>query len=81
MVKAADVDKIHYGMQALKELERQYNIIEESTGHVALGITIQSQYQDDAFIDAIRPAVLAELSRRIDDKRLELERLGVSFAE
>lgn len=81
MVKADDVDKIHYGMQALKELERQYNNIEDSTGHGMLGITIQSQYQDDSFVDAVRPAVLGELARRIDDKRLELEKLGVSFAE
>lgn len=81
MVKAADVDKIYCGMQDLKELEMKYNSIEESTGHGMLGITIQSQYQDDAFVDAIRPAVLAELARRIDDKRLELEKLGVSFSE
>lgn len=81
MVKASEIDKIYYGMQALRELERQYNSIGDSTGHGVLGITIQSQYQDDAFVDALRPAVLAELSRRIDDKMLELEKLGVSFAE
>lgn len=81
MVKAADVDKIHYGMQALKDLQRQYDNIENSTGHGMLGITIQSAYQDDAFVDAVRPAVLSELSRRIDDKRLELEKLGISFTE
>ncbi|SEK37118.1 hypothetical protein SAMN04487787_101646 [Kosakonia sacchari] len=58
------------------ELQRARGIIAGGTG---LGITIQSTYQDDTFIENIRPYVLDELDRRIAEKNELLEALGVSL--
>ena len=40
----------------MKELQRQKGILESGAG---LGVTIQSTYQDNAFLDAIRPHAVA----------------------
>ncbi|WP_354691031.1 hypothetical protein [Phytobacter sp. RSE-02] len=58
------------------ELHRTRGII---AGGAGLGITIQSTYQDDTFIENIRPYVLDELDRRIAEKNELLESLGVSL--
>lgn len=42
-------------------------------------MTIQSTYQDKAFLDAIRPHAVAELNRRIEEKKAVLVGLGISF--
>jgi hypothetical protein len=47
------------------ELHRARDMI---AGGAGLGITIQSTYQDDTFIENIRPYVLDELDRRIAEK-------------
>lgn len=59
----------------LKELEGQYLIIVRGQG---LGITIQSRYQDDAFVDAVRSSVTGELSRRIGAIKGQLKDLGIT---
>ncbi|EDU1088596.1 hypothetical protein [Salmonella enterica] len=61
----------------MKELQRQKGILEGGAG---LGVTIQSAYQDNAFLDAIRPYAVAELDRRIEEKKSMLVRLGISFS-
>ncbi|WP_136072356.1 hypothetical protein [Klebsiella variicola] len=66
-----------YLYNEIKELKRLKSIIESGAG---LGVTIQSAYQDNAFLDAVRPHAVAELDRRIDEKRTALIRLGVSFS-
>ncbi|MRG07059.1 hypothetical protein [Klebsiella oxytoca] len=74
-----DVENItdaYYIYQQMNELKKQKYIISGGSG---LGVTIQSTYQDDSFVEAMRPYVLAELERRIDEKKLFLEELGVSF--
>ncbi|VVT48040.1 hypothetical protein UYSO10_1972 [Kosakonia radicincitans] len=58
------------------ELHRVRDIIASGAG---LGITIQSTYQDDTFIENIRPYVIDELNRRIAEKNLLLKALGVSL--
>ncbi|PTA87472.1 hypothetical protein CWM66_26450 [Kosakonia sp. H7A] len=58
------------------ELQRARSII---AGGAGLGITIQSTYQDDTFIENIRPYVIDELDRRIAEKNELLEALGVSL--
>ncbi|HFO2762564.1 TPA: hypothetical protein ACHJKB_005564 [Klebsiella variicola] len=63
-----------YLYNEIKELKRLKSIIESGAG---LGVTIQSAYQDNAFLDAVRPHAVAELDRRIDEKRTALIRLGV----
>lgn len=62
----------------LKELEEQYHIIVRGQG---LGITIQSRYQDDAFVDAVRTSVTGELSRRIGAIKGQLKDLGITSFE
>ncbi|VUS59263.1 hypothetical protein SB6424_00221 [Klebsiella pasteurii] len=66
-----------YLYNEIKELQRLKSIIESGAG---LGVTIQSAYQDNAFLDAVRPHAVAELDRRIDEMRTALIRLGVSFS-
>lgn len=56
------------------ELHRVRGII---AGGAGLGVTIQSTYQDDTFIENIRPYVIDELDRRIVEKNELLEALGV----
>jgi hypothetical protein len=43
-----------------------------------LGVTIQSRYQDDAFVNAVRSSVTGELSRRIGAVKHQLAELGVT---
>lgn len=61
----------------MKELQRQKVILEGGSG---LGVTIQSAYQDNTFLDAIRPHAVAELDRRIEEKKSMLVCLGISFS-
>ncbi|EHG2668505.1 hypothetical protein J4116_000146 [Salmonella enterica] len=66
----------YYINNGIKELQRQKGILESGAG---LGVTIQSTYQDNAFLDAIRPHAVAELNRRIEEKKAVLVSFGISF--
>lgn len=46
----------------------------------SLGVTICSQYQDDIFVNAVRPSVLEELDKRINETKSRLADLGVTFS-
>ncbi len=61
--------------EKLKELEGQYSLVERGEG---LGIMIQSRYQDDDFVNAVRRSVTGELSRRIGAVKHQLTELGVT---
>ncbi|CAH5335693.1 TPA: hypothetical protein JG901_000123 [Enterobacter hormaechei subsp. steigerwaltii] len=61
--------------EQLKELEWQYSLVVRGEG---LGITIQSRYQDDAFVNAVRSSVTGELSRRIGAVKHQLKELGIT---
>lgn len=61
----------------MKELQRQKAILKGGSG---LGVTIQSTYQDNAFLEAIRPHAVTELDRRIEEKKAVLVNLGLSFS-
>ncbi|HCR9764881.1 hypothetical protein [Citrobacter koseri] len=76
-MKAENLSEAYYINNEIKELQRQKSILESGAG---LGVTIQSTYQDNAFLDAIRPHAVAELDRRIDEKKVVLVNLGVSFS-
>lgn len=76
-MNAENLSEAYYINNEIKELQRQKSILESGTG---LGVTIQSTYQDNAFLDAIRPHAVAELDRRIDEKKVVLVNLGVSFS-
>ncbi|EMM7214198.1 hypothetical protein RE151_005201 [Klebsiella pneumoniae] len=76
-MNAENPSEAYYINNEIKELQRQKSILESGAG---LGVTIQSTYQDNAFLDAIRPHAVAELDRRIDEKKVVLVNLGVSFS-
>lgn len=61
--------------EQLRELEAQRAIVARGEG---LGVTIQSRYQDDAFVNAIRMSVESELCRRIGAVKHQLAELGVT---
>ena len=65
-MNAENLSEAYYLNNDIKELQRQKNILESGAG---LGVTIQSTYQDNAFLDAIRPHAVAELDRRIVEKK------------
>ncbi|HFI5287588.1 TPA: hypothetical protein ACGQSY_001791 [Citrobacter freundii] len=72
-----NLTEAYYINNAIKELQRQKGILESSDG---LGMTIQSAYQDNTFLEAIRPHAVAELDRRIEEKKALLVNLGLSFS-
>ncbi|GIZ17360.1 hypothetical protein TUM12147_06960 [Citrobacter europaeus] len=65
-MNAENLSEAYYLNNDIKELQLQKSILESGAG---LGVTIQSTYQDNAFLDAIRPHAVAELDRRIVEKK------------
>nr|DAI88507.1 MAG TPA: hypothetical protein [Caudoviricetes sp.] len=76
MMNVENLTEAYYINNGIKELQRQKGILESGDG---LGVTIQSTYQDKAFVDAIRPHAVAELNRRIEEKKTVLVSFGISF--
>ncbi|WET42494.1 hypothetical protein [Citrobacter enshiensis] len=75
-MNAENLSEAYYINNEIKELQRQKDMLESGAG---LGVTIQSTYQDNAFLDAIRPHAVAELDRRIEEKSKKLSTLGVTI--
>lgn len=75
-MNAENLSEAYYLNNDIKELQLQKSILESGAG---LGVTIQSTYQDNAFLDAIRPHAVTELDRRIQQKIEALAILGVTF--
>lgn len=63
-MNAENLSEAYYINNEIKELQRLKGILESGAG---LGVTIQSAYQDNAFLEAIRPHAVAELDRRIEE--------------
>lgn len=76
-MNAENLSEAYYINNEIKELQRKKSMLESGAG---LGVTIQSTYQDNAFLDAIRPHAVAELDRRIEEKKAVLVNLGISFS-
>lgn len=76
-MNAENLSEAYYFNNDIKELQRQKSILESGAG---LGVTIQSTYQDNAFLDAIRPHAVTELDRRIVEKKKSLSTLGVTLS-
>lgn len=76
-MKAENLSNAYYINNEMQELQRQKGILESGAG---LGVTIQSAYQDNAFLEAIRPHAVAKLDRRIEEKKASLVKLGLSFS-
>lgn len=77
-MKAANFNEAYSIFQAMKSLQHQRLIVVDGNG---LGVTIQSTYQETALVDAIRPHVVAELDRRIAEKKAILSEMGITFDE
>lgn len=75
-MNAENLSEAYYLNNDIKELQLQKSILESGAG---LGVTIQSTYQDNAFLEAIRPHAVTELDRRIQQKIEALAKLGVTF--
>ncbi|MES0273300.1 hypothetical protein KDV42_01550 [Citrobacter freundii] len=71
-----NLTEAYYINNAIKELQLQKGILESGDG---LDVTIRSTYQDKAFLDAIRPHAVAELNRRIEEKKAMLVSFGILF--
>lgn len=78
-MKAENINQAYSIAQNIRELEKQKALVASDGGSTALGVTIQSTYQDPAFVDAIRPYVVKELDRRIEEKKSYLSELGITF--
>lgn len=72
-MNAENLSNAHFIYNEMKELQRQKGILESGSG---LGVTIQSTYQDNVFLEAIRPHAVAELDRRIEEKKSSTGKLG-----
>lgn len=75
-MKEKDLSRAYSISQHISKLQIERDLIADGAG---LNVTIQSTYQDDTFVDAIRPHALAELDRRIEEQRNTLADLGVTF--
>ncbi|HFV9915715.1 TPA: hypothetical protein ACIBH9_003948 [Salmonella enterica subsp. diarizonae serovar 61:l,v:z35] len=71
-----NLSEAYYLNNEIKELQQQKGILESGAG---LGVTIQSTCQDNVFLEAIRPHAVAELDRRIVEKKKSLSTLGLHF--
>lgn len=76
-MKAADINEAYRISQKIGALEGQRAMV--AAGGNELGVTIRGTYQDPSFVDAIRPSVLQELDRRIEEQMGALSELGVTF--
>lgn len=72
-----NLSEAYYLNNEMQELQRQKGMLESGAG---LGVTIQPAYQDNAFLEAIRPHAVAEFDRRIEEKKASLVKLGLSFS-
>lgn len=72
----SDIGKVHSLKCKVDDLLYARNMI---TGGSGLGVTIQSTYQDDEFVNNVRQPVIDELNRRIEKLKEELSDLGVVF--
>ncbi|HAU5002393.1 TPA: hypothetical protein JD037_02825 [Raoultella ornithinolytica] len=76
-MNAKNPSHAHYIYNELKEPKRLKVILGSGDG---VGITIQSTFQDKAFLDAMYQHVVVELYRCIEEKKATPEDLEISFS-
>ena len=74
-MRVEDFQQANYLMNRRSALIQDLRSVEQT----GLGITIVGKYQDDDFVDAIRPAVVNELKGRIELVEQDLKELGMEF--
>lgn len=75
-MKLVDLWRVNGVEREHRQLVADRRLIASGKG---LGVTIQSKYQDEALIEAVRASVVAELDRRIAEAEAELVALGVQL--
>lgn len=76
--KMEDIQKANALLDSIRSLKYQINFV--TAGH-GLGITIQSTYQNEAFVDAIRPHVVKYMEGELEKLYQRLKDLGVDVGE
>lgn len=76
--KMEDIQKANALLDSIRSLKYQINFV--TSGH-GLGITIQSTYQNEAFVDAIRPHVVKYMEGELEKLYQRLRDLGVDVGE
>lgn len=76
--KMEDIQKANALLDSIRSLKYQINFV--TAGH-GLGITIQSTYQNEAFVDAIRPHVVKYMEGELEKLYQRLRDLGVDVGE
>lgn len=73
-MKLSDIEEAAMLHSALQDLQRQIELIESG---VSLGVTIEGRYQDDKFVDFVRPKAVEGLKVRKAIILNNLQKLGV----
>lgn len=76
--KMEDIQKANALLDSIRSLKYQINFV--NAGH-GLGITIQSTYQNEAFVDAIRPHVVKYMEGELEKLYQRLRDLGVDVGD
>lgn len=76
--KMEDIQKANAILDTIRSLKYQINFVSAGNG---LGITIQSTYQCEAFVDAIRPHVVKYMEGELEKLYQRLKDLGVDVGE
>lgn len=76
--KMEDIQKANALLDSIRSLKYQINFV--TAGH-GLGITIQSTYQNEAFVDAIRPHVVEYMEGELEKLYQRLKDLGVDVGD
>lgn len=76
--KMEDIQKANAILDSIRSLKYQINFV--TAGH-GLGITIQSTYQNEEFVDAIRPHVVEYMEGELEKLYQRLKDLGVDVGE
>jgi hypothetical protein len=76
--KMEDIQKANALLDSIRSLKYQINFV--TAGH-GLGITIQSTYQNEAFVDAIRPHLVKYMEGELEKLYQRLKDLGVDVGD
>lgn len=73
-MKSSDLKKAYKIQEAIEQIENKIERIE--AGH-DLGITISGTYQQESFVDAIRPHVIDHMTKGLNKLKNDLRELGI----
>lgn len=74
-MKLEDYDKL----RPLVEQYKHFQDLITATESGVVNVTINNKYQDKYFVEKVKPAMLEELNARLDEVKLPLIDLGVTY--